>query len=159
MTEHIPPASAPVTAKTGWETSYATHERQLAEVRPVNKAALLAALAAAGVTHVIVSFDGGGDEGQIENVEAKAADILVSIPVGDVGIVVPAWDQTEPELRMMPIADAVEHIAWDCLGTSCSGWENGDGAYGEITFDIAAGSIVLDFNGRYTASDYSQYVF
>jgi len=131
----------------------------LAEVRPVNKAALLAALAAAGVTHVVVSFDGGGDEGQIENVEAKAADVPVNVPVGDVGIAVPAWDQPEPEFRMMPIADAIEQIAWDCLGTRCSGWENGDGAYGDITFDVAAGSIVLDFNGRYTASDYSNTSF
>ena len=159
MTEHVPAAAAPATPKTDWEATYATHERQLAEVRPVNKAAILAALAAAGVTHVIVSFDGGGDEGQIENVEAKAADVHVNIPVGDVGIAVPVWDQPEPELRVMPIADAVEHIAWDCLGTTCFGWENGDGAYGDITFDVAAGSIVLDFNGRYTASDYSQYVF
>jgi len=120
---------------------------------------MLAALAGAGVTHVIVSFDGGGDEGQIENIEVKIADAVVDMPVGEMGIVVPVWDQPEPELRMMSIADAVEHIAWDCLGTSCSGWENGDGAYGDITFDVAAGSIVLDFNGRYTASDYSQYIY
>src|SRR5271155_2348802 len=109
MTEHVPPALAPAIPKTDWETSYATHERQLADVRPENKAALLAALVAAGVTHVIVSFD--GDEGQIENVEAKAADDLVNIPVGDVGIAAPVWDRPEPEFRMMPVADAIEHIA------------------------------------------------
>lgn len=43
-----------------------------AELFTFNKAALLNALALAGVTRVVVSFDGYGDSGQIENVEAQA---------------------------------------------------------------------------------------
>ena len=35
------------------------------------------ALAAAGITLIVVTFDGYGDSGQIENIEAKAGDAVV----------------------------------------------------------------------------------
>jgi hypothetical protein len=44
-------------------------------------------------------------------------------------------------------------------GDTHCGWENNDGAYGDFIFDVAKRTITLDFNERYTASDYSQNVF
>ena len=51
-----------------------------AELRPANKAAVFDALTAAGLTIVTVRFDGYGDSGQIEDIEAKAGDDVVALP-------------------------------------------------------------------------------
>jgi hypothetical protein len=146
-------------ALTDWGAKRAAHERLHAELQPRNKAALFDALAAAGVTHVVVSFDGYGDSGQIENIEVKAGDAIVAMPAGEAEIARVAWDQAEPERSLVCIADAIERLVYDVLEETHSGWEDNDGAYGDLTFDVAERTVTLDYNERYTASEYSQHVF
>ena len=55
-----------------WEVERRAHEAAQAAIRPVNKSALFSVLSAAGITSVDVSFDGYGDSGQIESIDAKA---------------------------------------------------------------------------------------
>lgn len=129
------------------------YERIETELRTVNKTTLFDALSAAGLTTVIVSFDGYGDSGQIENVEAKAGDNAADLPSGTIEIASAAWGSTDITRRVQTIADAVEALAYDFLGTTHCGWENNDGAYGEFTFDVAARTITLDYNERYTSSE------
>ena len=43
--------------------------------------------------------------------------------------------------------------------TTHDGWENGDGAYGEFTFDTTTRSITLAYNERFTDSIYSEHEF
>ncbi|MGA8499789.1 MAG: DUF6878 family protein [Xanthobacteraceae bacterium] len=64
-----------------------------------------------------------------------------------------------PPLSPVSIADAIERLAYDLLERTHCGWENNDGAYGDFTFDVAERTITLDYNERYTASEYSQHVF
>jgi hypothetical protein len=142
-----------------WETKTAVHDRLRAELQPLNKAALFDALAAAAVTHVLVSFDGYGDSGQIESIEAKAGDATVAMPHANVEIIRAVWDQAEPERSTVSLADAVEQLAYDFLEQTHDGWENCDGAFGEFTFNVATRSITLDYNERITDSEYSQHVF
>jgi len=137
----------------------AAHNRQHAELQPQNQAALFDALAAAGVTLIVVTFDGYGDSGQIENIEVKAGDAVVAMLVGEVQIAEAIWDQPEPNRSSVSIADAIERLAYDLLERTHCGWENNDGAYGDFTFDVAERTITLDYNERYTASEYSQHVF
>ena len=77
-----------------------------AELRPVNKTVVFDALAAAGITIVVVAFDGYGDSGQIENVEAKSGEDLVALPSGDVEIASAVWGQADPERTAMTVHDA-----------------------------------------------------
>ena len=142
-----------------WETRRAAQDRLRAELQPLNKAVLFDALAAAGVTLVVVSFDGYGDSGQIENVEVKSGDTIVAMPEGTVEIAEAVWDQPEPNRSAISIADVIERLVYDLLTDTHCGWENNDGAYGDFTFDVAERTITLDYNERYTASDYSQHVF
>jgi hypothetical protein len=130
-----------------------------AELQHQNQAALFDALAAAGVTLIVVTFDGYGDSGQIENIEAEAGDAVVAMPAGEVEIAEAIWDQPEPSRSTVSIADAIERLAYDFLERTHCGWENNDGAYGGFTFDVAERTITLDYNERYTASEYSQHVF
>ena len=108
---------------------------------------------------MLVTFDGYGDSGQIENIEAKAGDAVVAMPAGEVEIAEAIWDQPEPSRSTVIIADAIERLAYDLLEQTHCGWEHNDGAYGDFTFDVAERTITLDYNERYTASEYSQHVF
>ena len=151
--------SADDTVSSDWDTKSAAQEQLHAELQPLNKTALFQALSAAGVTLVIVSFDGYGDSGQIENVEVKAGDAVVPTPECTIEIAEAVWDQPEPNHTSLSIADVIERLVYDLLNDTHCGWENNDGAYGDFTFDVAERTITLDYNERYTASDYSQHVF
>jgi hypothetical protein len=142
-----------------WDAKRAAQDRLHAELQPQNQAALFGSLAAAGITLIVVTFDGYGDSGQIENIEAKAGDAVVAMPAGEVEIAEAIWDQPEPGRSTVSIADAIERLAYNLLEQTHCGWENNDGAYGDFTFDVAERTITLDYNERYTASEYSQHVF
>ncbi len=146
-------------APSDWETKRAAQDRLNAELQPLNKAALFDVLAAAGITLIVVSFDGYGDSGQIENVETKAGDAVVAMPEGTVEIADAVRDQSEPDRSAISIADAIERLVYDFLTDTHCGWENNDGAYGDFTFDVAERTITLDYNERYTASEYYQHAF
>jgi len=142
-----------------WNAKRAAQDRVHAKLQSQNRAVLFDALAAAGVTLIVVTFDGYGDSGQIENIEAKAGDAVVAMPAGDVEIAEAIWDQPEPNHCTVSIADAIERLAYDLLERTHCGWENNDGAYGEFTFDVAERTITLDYNERHMESDHSMRVF
>ena len=159
MTEHnsTPPAPAPAT--DDWTARCAMHEQRLVDARPINRTAVLAALTGAGITHVVVSFDGDGDSSQIETIEAKTGETIVELPATEFEWIAPVWDKDEPDRSRIPLCHAVEAIVYGCLEQTHMGWENDDGAYGDIIFDVAERTITLDYNERYTESEYSQHVF
>ncbi len=142
-----------------WEIKAAAQAKLEAELFTLNKAALLNALALAGVTRVVVSFDGYGDSGQIENLEAQAGDDAVTMPGEVIEIAEAVWDQAEPKRSTISIAQAVESLAYDVLEKTHCGWENNDGAYGDIVFDVEEETITLDYNERYTASENYTHTF
>ena len=159
MTQSIDTTSSTDAILTDWEAKRAAQDRLRDELQPRNKGALFDALAAAGVTLVVVTFDGYGDSGQIENIEVKAGDTVVDMPVGEIEMASAVWGQVEPDRSSVSIRNAVEQIAYDFLGQTHCGWENNDGAYGDFTFDVTARTVTLDYNERYTESDYTQHIF
>ncbi len=152
----IPEPAAPL---SDWEMKAVARAKLEAELFTLNKDALLNALALAGVTRVVVSFDGYGDSGQIENVEAQAGDDPATMPAAAIEIAEAVWDHDEPGRSSVSIAAAVESLAYDVLERTHCGWENNDGAYGDIIFDVAEGVITLDYNERYTASEHYTHTF
>jgi uncharacterized protein DUF6878 len=159
MTELLSTAPTLAAPVPDWEIKRGEHERRDAELRPFNKTAVFDALAAAGLTTVVVVFDGYGDSGQIENVEAKAGEDLVALQSSEVEIASAVWDQAEPERTAMTVHDAIERLVFDFLAMTHDGWENSEGAYGDFTFDVTERTITLDYNERYMQSEYSQHVF
>ncbi len=130
----------------------AERDRLDAELRPANKAALFEALRAAAVVSVVVSFDGCGDSGQIETVDATGPEGEIALPDVAIDIANATW-AAEVERRTVPVGEAIEALSYDLLNGLYGGWENNDGAFGEVVFDVAADTITLDYNGRYTAID------
>ena len=153
----IAPDATPRLAE--WRTLDALRAQLEAELFNLNKAALFEVLASAGVTHVVVTFDGYGDSGQIESVEVRSGDDAIPMPKSTIEIAEALWGQSEPKRSIVAIATAVERLAYDVLERTHCGWENSDGAYGDITFDVAAHTITLDYNERYTATEYYSHQF
>lgn len=138
-----------------------TPKDQVAEVaalRAANKTALFEALTRAGIDQVTVRFDGYGDSGQIEEVEAIAGGRSVNLPSDQIEISRVRWYAAEPP-SIMSLREAVEESAYACLDQIQSGWENDEGAYGDVVFEVAARTITLDFNGRFTDVNASQHSF
>jgi hypothetical protein len=133
---------------------YRDYERRAAELHPANKASLFAALRAAGVRTVIVTFDGYGDSGQIEDIVATAGDdAALDLPATQVELRTLNVGQDEPSLLSQPLTEAIETLAYALLGLKHGGWENNDGAFGDFTFDVAEETIVLDYNERFSSSE------
>jgi hypothetical protein len=128
-------------------------------IRPANKTVLFDALAAAGITSVLVHFDGSADSGQIEHIDATAGDQSAEIPNGNIVIAQVRWAEPNIERTTLSVRDAIESLAYDFLEQTHGGWENNEGAYGEFTFDVAERTITLDFNQRVETSEYFQHMF
>lgn len=149
MTE-VTPSVAMSADFTAYLARHAEQMRRLDECRPANIAALFDTLAGAGITAVVVTFDGYGDSGQIESIDATNADGETTLPQGEIAIVHPG-DGDATEHVSTDIKEAIEELAYDLLRDTHAGWENNDGAFGEFNFDVPARTISLDHNDRYTA--------
>jgi hypothetical protein len=147
------PIPVPAGDLTDWFEKDREYTRRANELLAGNKTILFNALAAAGITHVFVHFDGYGDSGQIEDIEAKAGDEIVELPDERIEIVDPIWGSAEIERQTHTIEEAIEHMAYAFLRQTHDGWENNDGAYGDFAFDVAERTIALDYNERFTSSE------
>lgn len=136
---------------------YEARRSRASALRAANKAVLFDALAEAGIDRVIVSFDGYGDSGQIENVELHGA--VATLPNRAIVLAFASWEREEPDRRELSLAAAIEELAYDCLGDQHAGWEINEGSYGEFTFDVAARTILLDFNYRIESTENHQHDF
>jgi hypothetical protein len=118
-----------------------------------NKKVLFDLLAGAGISQVIVKFDGYGDSGQVEDIDAFNGDDPADLPDAEVEILSAHWGSADIKRACCSAADAIETMAYDFLSQTHGGWENNDGADGEFVFDVAERSISLDYNERYTATE------
>jgi hypothetical protein len=66
-------------------------------------------------------------------------------------------DQAMP--RTETLCAAIETLCYDYLEQTNGGWENNDGGFGEFIFDVAARTVELEFNGRYTDTFTTNHTF
>lgn len=88
-------------------------------------ATLFAALKDAGVTRVEIRYDGGGDSGQVEDVEFY----------GDYTDARSLHDQFEGDLQDLGYNILENHYDYD--------WYNNDGGYGTITIELVDEPVIL----------------
>jgi hypothetical protein len=149
------PQSTPELAidETAFDRKHREYARCAEELLAANKAALFDSLAAAGIENVIVTFDGYGDSGQIEGINAGVGDQTIPLPSDQIEIARTTWESPEIERLTQTVQEAIETLVYDFLRQVHSGWENNDGAYGDFIFDVAERTIKLDYNERYTSSE------
>lgn len=115
-----------------------------------NKATVMDALAAVDISLVVISFDGAGDNGQIEEITANRGDTKVPLPDTEVSFQETKWGVEEPVVTSLTLADGLEHLCYHLLEFEHDGWGNNEGSYGEFRFDVAKRTIKLEFNARFT---------
>ncbi|HTV28260.1 MAG TPA: hypothetical protein VMF32_10810 [Xanthobacteraceae bacterium] len=129
--------------------SIAKRTEALAEAWKFNKAAFFDALSAAHITQITVTFDGEGDSGQINDINAFNGDESVPFPERTLAIRSVNWDGSATTVVEQAFGSALETICYDFLEQEHGGWENNDGAFGEFTFNVAGRTVKLEFHGRY----------
>lgn len=140
-------------------SDYERHRQIRAQLNERNKAAVFDALAAAGISRVLVEFDGEGDDGQISSVTAFCGEERTEFPQTTVSIQEIAWGNTNAVTTEMTLEGAIETLCYDYLEVTHDGWVNNDGAFGEFHFDVAARTIDLEFHGRFTDTCTSNHTF
>ena len=153
------PTDVSVSSSDPWQQQERELARIASEVLLVNKTALFDALAAAGITTVLVNFDGCGDTGQIEAIEVRAGDDDSALPEVEIEIATANWGSPTIDRQPQPIREAIETLVYEILSQKQDGWQDNEGAYGEFTFDVAERTITLDYNERHMESDYSMHWF
>lgn len=124
-------------------------QKSFDEANRLTKTAVFEALKAVGITTVMVEFDGQGDSGQIQELTAQAGSSVVDLPGGNFTMYLVDWNIGAIKRSEMTLQDAIEHLCYAYLGHEHAGWGDGDGSYGEFTFDVASQKIRLDYNERF----------
>ena len=87
-----------------------------------------------GVQNVRIEYDGYGDSGSIEGVIATGADNKeIDLP---------------DEVRDMLVGSAEEMLP--------DGWENNDGAFGQVVLDVAKRKLTREHSWRITDTEYDE---
>lgn len=124
-----------------------------------NRDILLETLTRLGISQVCITYEGGGDSGDVENVSVEP-DALS--PLLDTETVV-VWQRSFVQGRYEQmyaldaakphsLADALKYFALDWLELGYSGWEINEGAQGTVTIDVAERRCVLEHRQFYTES-------
>lgn len=148
MTQENPP---PIDVRDVW-AHYLGHRLRNAQLNPGNKDRLMALLAAAGISSVIVEFDGGGDSGQIETIRCLAGEAEVAIPDATLEIQSADYTSGQPVTAMQSTEEAIEWLCYALLEAEYGGWENNEGGFGTFTFKVAERAISLEFYSRFVDS-------
>jgi len=145
---------------TAYDAKCAAVQALQAEILPGNKVVLFQTLSEAGVRTVVVSFDGCGDSGQIESIVARNADgVEFPLPLGDLRVRGVDFEMCAITERTTTAGDLIERMAYEFLEHTHGGWEDNEGAYGDFTFDVAEGSITLEYNERYIETHDHEHTF
>lgn len=139
----------PFTGLDTVEQSVARRERVLA-LSDEALAHLCPLLFTHGIGTVAVMYDGGGDEGQIERLEAYGDDGPVDLPEVECQARGLQFDGSV-FIQDTTLPKALETFAYEILEAVHDGWENSDGAYGELTIDVASRTASLEHNTRVIA--------
>jgi Family of unknown function (DUF6878) len=139
--------------------SYDRYREALGEASESNKTVVFDALLAANITSVVVEFDGAGDSGQIESITAYRGEEQIDLSATTITMQQATWGSTELRTTEEKLSQAVEDLCYDYLQVTHCGWENNDGAFGEFRLNVAARTVELEFNGRYTAIDTENHTF
>jgi hypothetical protein len=139
--------------------NYERYRQTLIKANALNKAVIFEALAAAGITELTIDFDGEGDSGQIDGCGARAGDMPVTVPSTPITLHDVAWNSDQIQTVETTLPDAIASLCYAYLQQEHGGWENNDGAYGVFEFDIAARTVHLDFNARFTDVHHSRHTF
>ena len=116
-----------------------------AKANRLNKIIVFDALSEARITHVVVGFDGEGDQGQMERAVARSDERLVEFPAVTLSLWVADFGSAELTARELSLQEAAEHLCYGYLEDRHGGWEINEGSFGEFTFDVVTRTFTAQF--------------
>lgn len=142
-----------------FSTDWAAYTEAKRRANGLNKTIVFDALLEAGITHVSVTFDGEGDQGQIDEPTARANGQSVELPAVTLNIHLTQFGSAENTMSEMNFREAIEQLCYGYLEEGHDGWENNEGSYGEFTLDVGERRVRLDFYGRIIEAAHSKHSF
>ena len=113
----------------------AAAQKKAEAARVETRAALLTELRALGVALLEVQYEGYGDSGNVEDVTPTPTEIKLD---------------TDLNRR-------VEDFAWDFAYALNPGFENNEGGYGSLEWNLETDKITISHSNRYVESDTTEY--
>lgn len=117
------------------------------------KASLFPILAEHGIARVLIGYDGEGDEGQTNDISAYSADgTPIDLPKVDAECHQLKHDGTLSS-TIATLGDALDSFADEALCALHRGWEDGNGACGELELLVESRTVTLTHNSRFIDYD------
>jgi hypothetical protein len=140
-----------------------THPDEEGEELVPRRGEIMKMLVEKGIVELVITFDGSGDSGQIEQIEAESS-LHPEVKLEDmlVGNEAAAYyDVTTGKLMSRPknVRDELEEWAYGVLEMTGVDWVNNDGGYGTIRIHTGDNTITVDMNARYTSVNETTHEF
>lgn len=120
----------------------------------------------AGVEKFTIYFDGGGDDGQVSDIESvphsKGNQFLSKIVEGAKLRISSGWANGKKSYSWKydpTVREIIEDVVYDVLEGHFGGWENDDGSCGEFVLDATKRKVELTMKQRYYEYDVSHFHF
>src|SRR5580658_844941 len=97
---------------TSFSDNWEGFTKASAEANRRNKSIVFDALSEARITHVVVGFDGEGDQGQMERAVARSDEEYVEFPAVTLSLWIADFGCTELRARELSLQEAVEHLCY-----------------------------------------------
>lgn len=116
-----------------------------------NEAQLYAMLTALGITKVVVTFEGYGDSGSIDDIQTtptvdlEAHSVLIAVSDGGKSFVNGEWVSPPLEEKEVKLDTAITTIVYDWLESTGVDWYNNDGGFGTWTWK-APDTVTFEIN-------------
>ena len=124
-----------MTSKPDLQARYLEMQKRDAEERAKTRANLLVELRALGVTLIEIQYEGYGDSGNVEDVTLTPATLKLAHDLN---------------LR-------IETFGWDFAYALNPGFENNEGGYGSLEWNLETDKINVSHSNRYVESDTTDY--
>ena len=133
-----------------------------------NRQPLLTALAALAITQLVVRYEGGGDSGDVSELEIfpetlAQANIANTLKVEQVTYHCLAGEYQDGEYRYFlqeqqsSIDSALRDFVLTWVDAHHGGWENNDGGSGTVTINVSEGTFRLEHTEYYTECSNYEY--
>jgi hypothetical protein len=150
-----------IDAQQPTDTSSRIYERLADQANAHNKGAIFDALAEARIHTLTVEFDGYGDSGQIESIEAfDSASQPVELPdKRQLQLMSPKYEGLRLDPQDAGLHQAIEMLIYEYLEAAFMGWEDGEGSYGTFVFSVPERAVTLEHHQRFVDVDTSVHNF
>lgn len=137
--------------------NYTRYAAALPVANAANKGAVFDALASAGISKLVVEFEGLGDCAQITKILTHVGGDLVDLPDIPVVVAEPVWPAGDIASSTGTLSEALEILCFGYIEHEYGGSANNEGSAGTFRFDVEKRVIELEFEAWFAESiSYSQ---